>query len=72
MGCKGAPDTAADSSGNSTGGGSVARVDSLKTSGSGVNGGTPNTLDAKNALVRGRPITSPTDSAQKKAPGSIK
>ena len=69
LGCKGAPDSAGSSN---IGGGSAAHVDSLKTIGTGVNGESANTLDAKDTLINGHSITSPTDSAQKKPPGSIK
>jgi len=68
--CNGKPDAAADSAsdGSNTGGGSVAHIDSLKTIGTGANSQNSNTLGTKDTLINGQPITSPTDSAQKKKP----
>jgi hypothetical protein len=71
FGCNSASEKAGDS-GNTTGGGGAAHIDSLKTIGTGVNGESSNTLDAKDTLINGHSATSPTDSAQKKKPGSIK
>ena len=68
MGCT--HDPKGDSSGSSTAvsGGSAAHIDSLKTIGTGVNGESSNTLGAKDTLINGHSVTSPTDSAQKKKP----
>ena len=63
IGC--AHDPTGDASATSNlSGGSAAHIDSLKT----VASGTPNTLGTKDTLINGQPITSPTDSAQKKKP----
>jgi hypothetical protein len=67
MGCS--HDKTGDSSGSSNlSGGGAAHIDSLKTIGTGVNGESSNTLDAKDTLINGHSVTSPTDSAQKKKP----
>jgi hypothetical protein len=73
LGCKGAPGKGGDSSGNpKLSGGGAAHVDSLKIIGTGVNGESANSLDAKDTLINGHSVTAPTDSGQKKKPGSIK
>ena len=66
-GCAHDPTSDASAASNLSGG-SAAHIDSLKTVGSGANGQSPNTLGTKDTLINGQPITSPTDSAQKKKP----
>jgi hypothetical protein len=67
--CNGAHDQTGDASQSSKlGGGSAAHIDSLKTIGSGVNGESSSTLGAKDTVINGHSVTSPTDSAQKKKP----
>jgi hypothetical protein len=68
--CKGSPDNAGDTSGsaNAPVGGGSAHVDSLKSIGTGVNGESSNTLGAKDTVINGHSVASPTDSAQKKKP----
>lgn len=69
--CTGHPDSATDA--DAAGGakavaGGSAHVDSLKAIGTGVNGESSNTPGAKDTIINGHSVASPTDSAQKKKP----
>jgi hypothetical protein len=68
--CTGKPGNVEDTSGsaNTPVGGGSAHVDSLKTIGTGVNGQSSNTQGAKDTIINGHSVASPTDSAQKKKP----